>query len=101
MGKSKKSLQKKLIVDGVSTTDTTKICNSFCKYFIDYPKIIHESIPLNNCHHIDQIDINGRSMYFRHATEIENVESIMQLNKESVINDNSRKFFIMCKNHVP
>ena len=39
-------------------------------------------------------------MYFRQATETEIVESIMQLNKEGGINDVSRKFLNMCKNHV-
>ena len=39
-------------------------------------------------------------MYFRQATEAEIIESIMQLSKEGVNNDVSRKFRFMCKNHV-
>ena len=39
----------------------------------------------------------SRSMYFRHATRTEIIESILQLKKECGINDVSRKFFIMCK----
>ena len=100
MGKSKKSLRKEFIIDGILTTETAKICNSFCTYFIDHPKNIHESIPVSHSHHLDQIDVNDRTMYFRQATETEIVESIMQLNKEGGINDVSRKFLIMCKNHV-
>ena len=77
--KNKKSLQKEYIIDGVSTPDTTKICNSLCNYFIDHSKNISESITFSNSHLLDQIDINHRSMYFRNATETEIVESIMQL----------------------
>ena len=39
-------------------------------------------------------------MYFLQATETETVYSIMQLNKEGGINDISRKFLNICKNHV-
>ena len=38
LGKNKKLLQKEFIIDGVWTSDTTKIYNSFCNYFIDHPK---------------------------------------------------------------
>ena len=87
-------------MDGVSTTDTTKFCNSFCNYFNAQLKNIHESIPVSNSHNLDQIDINDRSRYFRQATETEIVEFVMQLNKEGGNNYVSRKFFIMCKNRV-
>ena len=100
MGNNKKSLQKEFNIDGVSTTDNTKICNSFCNYIIDHPKNIHEPIPARNSQHMDHIHIKDRSMYFRHAIETEIVESIMQLNKEGGINDVSIKFVCMCKNHV-
>ena len=39
-------------------------------------------------------------MYFRHTTGSEIIEPILQLNKEGCINDVSRKFLILCKNHV-
>ena len=39
-------------------------------------------------------------MCFRHATETDIVESIMQLNKEGAINDVSGKFLAMDQNHV-
>ena len=94
------SLQKEFIIDRISTTDTAKICNSFCNYFINHPKNIDESIPVSHSHHLDQIDVNGRTLYFRQASETEIVESIMQLNKGGGINDVSRKFLIMCKNHA-
>ena len=81
IGKNKKSLQKAFIIVGVSITDTTKICNSFCNHFIDHPKNVHESIPVSNSHHLDQIDTNDRSKYFRQGTGTEIVECIMQLNK--------------------
>ena len=71
MGKNKKALQKEFSIDGVSTTDTTKICNSFCNYFIDHPKNILESILGSNSQPLDQIDINDRSMCIRQATETE------------------------------
>ena len=96
MGKNKKSLQKEFFIYGVSTTYTTKICNSICNYFIDHPKNIHESIPFSNSHHLDEIDINDRSMYFRQATGNKIVESIMQLIKEGGINDVSRKLVPYC-----
>ena len=51
MGKNKKSLHKEFIVDGVSTNDTTKICDAFCNYFIDHQRNIHESIPISISHH--------------------------------------------------
>ena len=69
MGKNKKSLQKEFVIDGVSATDTTNIYNSFCNYFIDHPKNIHDSISASNSPLLDQIDINDSSMYFRLATE--------------------------------
>ena len=100
MGENKKSLQKEFIIDEVSRNYTTKICNSICNYFIDHPKNIHESISVTNFHHLGQIGINDRSMHFRQATENEIVESIMQLNKESGINDVFRQFLIMCKSPV-
>ena len=37
------------------------------------------SIPGCNSHHLDQMEINDRSMYFPQATETEIVESIMQM----------------------
>ena len=92
--------QKEFIIDGVSTTDSTKICNSLWNYFIDHPKNIHESNPFSNSHHLDQIDINDGSMYFCVATETEIVEFIMQMNREVGLNHVCRKFHIMCKNHV-
>ena len=67
---------------------------------ISQKKNIHESIPLSNSHHLYQIDLNDEPMYFCHATETETVESIMQSNKVGDRNDVSRKFLVMCKNHV-
>ena len=55
MGKVKKILHKKFIVDGVSTNDTSKVCNSFCNYYIDNPTIIHEGFPFSSSHYLDQI----------------------------------------------
>ena len=97
MEKNKKSLHKEVLIDGVSTTDTTKSCNSFGNYIIDHPKNIQESIPFSNSHHLDQIINKERSMYFRHATETEIFVSIMQMNKLFGINYVSRKFLLMCK----
>ena len=100
MGKIKKLLQKEFVIDGVSTTDNTNIFNSFCNYFIDLPKNVHESIPVSDSHHLDKIDINDRSIYFRQATETKNVESIMELNIEGCKNDVPRKFLTICKNQI-
>ena len=53
-----------------------------------------------SANHLDRIDINDRPKYFRHATETEIFESIVQLDKEGGINYVSRKFLIMCEIHV-
>ena len=39
-------------------------------------------------------------MYYQYDTEIENIESIIHLNKEDGVNSVSRKFLVMCKNYV-
>ena len=98
-GKNKKSLHKEFNGDRVSTNATTKIFGAFCNYFIDHPRNIHGSIPISTSHHLDQLEINERSMYFRNATETDVIESIMRLNKEGGINDISRKFLVICKNY--
>ena len=91
MGKNKKEF----IADGVSTSGTTKICDVSCNCFIDHPKNIHGSISFSSSHHLDQIEINERSRYFRNATETVIIEPIMCLNKEGGVNDISRKFLVI------
>ena len=98
MGKNKKSLHKEFTVDGVSTNDTNKICEALGNYFIDHPKNIHGSNPIRTSHHLNQIEITERSIYFRNATETDIIKSIMHLNKEGGFNDISRKFLVICKN---
>ena len=73
------------------------MCDIFCKYFIDNPRNIHEPIAISTSHHLDQREINERSMHFRNATE---TVLIMRLNKESGINDVCRKLLLICKIYV-
>ena len=82
MGKNKKSFHKEIIVHGVSTNNTIKICDAFCNYVIDNPREIHKSIPTSTSHDLDQIENNERLNYFWNATEIDIIEPIMRLNKE-------------------
>ena len=83
-----------------STKDTTKMCDAFCDYFIDHPRIAHGSIPVGTSHQLDHIEVKERSMYFRNTTKTDIIESTMYLNKEGSINDVSRKFLVMCKHYV-
>ena len=87
-------------MDGVSTNDTTQICQAFCIYLIDNQINIHGPIPISTSHLLDQVEINERSMHFQNATEFDIIESIMRFNKEGGINDVSRKFLVICKNLV-
>ena len=96
----KTSLQKVFIIDGVSTTDTTKICNCFWRYFIDHPKKHQWTNPGQQLPSFRSNRCKWQDNVFCQATETEIVESVMQLNKEGGIYDVSRKFLIMCKNHV-
>ena len=100
IGRNKNSLHQEFIVKGVSTNVTTKICKTFCNHFINHPRNIHGSIPGSISHHLDQIEINERSMYFRNDTETDNIESFMHLDKGGGINEVSRKFLVTCRNYV-
>ena len=81
-----------VILDGISTKDTTKICDAFGNYFIHHPRNIHGSIPISTSHYLDQIENNEKAMYFRNATETVIIEFIMRFNKESGINDISLSY---------
>ena len=101
MGKNKKSIHKEFTVEGVSTNDSTKICDAFCNYFIDYPRNIHGSVPISISHQLDQVEINERTMYFRNATETDIIEYIMRLNKKSGKNDVSVNSWLYAKISSP
>ena len=98
MRKSKKVLHKEIIVYGISTNDTSEIGNYFCIYFIDHPRNIHESIPYSSSHYLETY-ILMMVYVFQNVIETEILECIMCLIKEGGINDISRKFLVMCKNH--
>ena len=73
---------------------------SYCIYFIGHTKNTHGPIPISTSHHLGQVEINGRSMYFRNAMGTDIIEPIIRLNKGGGINDCSRKFLVICKNLV-
>ena len=51
------------MVDGVLTSETAKICNSFYIYSTDHPTNIYEPLPFCSSHNIDHLDFNDRSMF--------------------------------------
>ena len=53
--KTKISLQK-LIVDGFSTYDTTKVRDNLCNSFIYHPRNIHRTILISISNHFDRIE---------------------------------------------
>ena len=85
------------IVDGFSTNDTSKFCKSFCTCFIDHLKSNHESIPFSTSQNIDQKDFHDLSLFFRHVTEAENLESLKCLNIQDGINYIYSKFLVISK----
>ena len=100
MGRNKTTLHKEFVVDGVSKNDTSRIWNSFCSYFIDHPRYIYNAFSFSSSYHLHQIEFYDGSIFFRHVTETETVESIMCHIREGGINDVSLKLLHMCQNHV-
>ena len=49
---------------------------------------------------MDQIETVEFSIYFRHASETDIIESILHPNKQGFIIDVSRKILVICKNYV-
>ena len=80
MGKNKKTLHKEFIVDGVSTNDTTKHAMLSVIISLITQEISMDLDLISTSHHLDQIEIIERSMYFRIATKPDIMESIMRLN---------------------
>ena len=62
---------------------------------MQHTRNIHGFIPTSTSNHLDQIEVNERSKYYRHATENDIMESIIHINREKGINEISSNFLVM------
>ena len=93
LGKNVKSSHREFLIDGVKTEDQNIISKSFCEYFIEYPKSIHQSIPTSRYDFSSIIPVNLNSMVFRSSTLVEVNNIIDSIKKPGSIDDVSMRFF--------
>ena len=100
LGKKEGIISEKFIIDDIECSDPVKIANEFNKYFIEYPKLLHDSIPNSVNDYSYLIPFNDHSMFMYYCTEHEMVDAITSLRKEGGLADISCRFLKLCKYHI-
>ena len=87
LGRNKVKTSDYFVIDGEKVRDPNIISKSFCSYFIEYPKGIHDSIPASEEDYLELIPFESISMRMVYSTEQEICRYIVCLKKNGKVDD--------------
>ena len=100
MKKDKKKPCTSFVLDGVHEANPSRIADAFNDYFIDHPKMIHDSIPISNESYFHLINNPINNFNFAHTTPDEISRKLLTMKKNSNIEDIPTKFLAMSQQYL-
>ena len=100
LGNLQNSISNYFTIGNEKVYDETIICEEFGRYFIENPKKIHNEVPPCNTSFLDRIPVSNASMSFHPVTPSEIKIYIKKLKKNGRIDDLSKRFLVLCIDHV-